>query len=305
MRRALAHGNVAGTVPGPSLRTAVLKALATVAIWGCSFLAIRIALEAATPWGVVWMRSALAAALLFGLLASRGQPLLPEPEDRGRCVLLGLVGAAHFLIQTLAMRSTSTLRAGWIIAFIPVVVALGARLFLGQRMRAIGWAGIALATFGVLVLTSVRPAELAGAGLGDGLMLLSTVTWAAWSLLSLRPLRRSGSLRLTAGALAVSVVPTLAAALFAGSWQAAPTLRAVLALVFLGACASALAMWLFADALAALGPERTSAFQYLQPFVTLTVSFLFLQEPFAGATFVGGPLVLLGVWLVQRGKRAG
>ena len=270
------------------MRTAVLKALTTVAIWGCSFLAIRVALEGATPWGVVWMRSTLAALLLFALLAARGQPLLPERRDRARCVLLGLIGATHFLIQTLSMQSTTTLRAGWIIAFIPVVVALGSRLFLRQRMAALGWAGITLATFGVLVLTSVRPAELASAGLGDALMLVSTVTWASYTLL----------------ALGVSVVPTLAVALFQGSWHTAPSLRPVLALVYLGACASALAMWLFADAVGTLGPERTSAFQYLQPFVTLVVSFVFLDEPFTAATLVGGPLVLAGVALVQRSKRA-
>lgn len=286
------------------MRTAVLKALATVAIWGCSFLAIRVALEGATPWGVVWMRSTLAAVLLFALLGLRGQPLLPERGDRARCVVLGLIGATHFLIQTLSMQSTTTLRAGWIIAFIPVVVALGSRLFLRQRLAALGWVGITLATSGVLVLTSVRPAELASAGAGDALMLVSTVTWASYTLLALGPISRNGGLRVTALALGVSVVPTLAVALFQGSWHAAPSLRPVLALVFLGACASALAMWLFADAVGTLGPERTSAFQYLQPFVTLGVSFVFLDEPFTAATLVGGPLVLAGVALVQRSKRA-
>ena len=61
---------------------------------------------------------------------------------------------------------------------------------------------------------------------------------------------------------------------------------------------------MFAEALAELGPERTAAFQYLQPFVTVVASFLILSEPFTAAQFLGGPLVLLGVWLVQRGKRA-
>lgn len=285
------------------MRTAVFKALATVSIWGSSFLAIRVALEGATPWGVVWMRSTLAAVLLFALLGLRGQPLLPERRDRARCVVLGLVGAAHFLIQTLSMQSTTTLRAGWIIAFIPVVVALGSRLFLRQRLAALGWLGIALATFGVLVLTSVRPAELAHAGVGDALMLASTVTWGSYTLLALGPIARNGGLRVTALALAVSSVPALVVALFLGSWHTAPSPRPLLALLFLGACASALAMWLFADAVGTLGPERTSAFQYLQPFVTLVVSFLFLDEPFTSATLVGGPLVLAGVALVQRSKR--
>jgi drug/metabolite transporter (DMT)-like permease len=285
------------------LSAAVLKALVTVAIWGSSFLAIRVALESATPLGVVWVRNAVASLLLFALLRARGGPLLPERADRPRCVLLGLVISAHFLIQTFAMQSTSTLRAGWIIAFIPVVVAVGSRAFLGQRMKPSGWLGIAIATLGVLGLTAVRPAELANAGLGDGLMLLSTLTWGAYTLLAIEVVRRNGGLRVAAFALAVAAVPTLAAALFSGTWHADPSLRSLLAITFLSACASALAMWLFADVVAALGPERSSAFQYLQPFVTLAVSFLFLDEPFTVPQLVAGPTVLLGVWLVQRAKR--
>lgn len=285
------------------MSAAVLKALVTVAIWGSSFLAIRVALESATPLGVVWVRNAVASVLLFALLRARGGPLLPERADRPRCVLLGLVISAHFLIQTFAMQSTSTLRAGWIIAFIPVVVAVGSRAFLGQRMKPSGWLGIAIATLGVLGLTAVRPAELANAGLGDGLMLLSTLTWGAYTLLAIEVVRRNGGLRVAAFALAVAAVPTLAAALFSGTWHADPSLRSLLAITFLSACASALAMWLFADVVAALGPERSSAFQYLQPFVTLAVSFLFLDEPFTVPQLVAGPTVLLGVWLVQRAKR--
>lgn len=285
------------------MSAAVLKALVTVAIWGSSFLAIRVALESATPLGVVWVRNAVASVLLFALLRARGGPLLPERADRPRCVLLGLVISAHFLIQTFAMQSTSTLRAGWIIAFIPVVVAVGSRAFLGQRMKPSGWLGIAIATLGVLGLTAVRPAELANAGLGDGLMLLSTLTWGAYTLLAIEVVRRNGGLRVAAFALAVAAVPTLAAALFSGTWHVDPSLRSLLAITFLSACASALAMWLFADVVAALGPERSSAFQYLQPFVTLAVSFLFLDEPFTVAQLVAGPTVLLGVWLVQRAKR--
>ncbi len=285
------------------MSAAVLKALATVAIWGSSFLAIRVALESATPLGVVWVRNAVASLLLFALLRARGGPLLPERGDRTRCFLLGLVISAHFLIQTFAMQSTSTLRAGWIIAFIPVVVAVGSRVFLGQRMKPSGWLGIAIATLGVLGLTAVRPAELANAGLGDGLMLLSTLTWGAYTLLAIDVVRRNGGLRVAAFALAVAAVPTLAAALFSGTWQADPSLRSLLAITFLSACASALAMWLFADVVAELGPERSSAFQYLQPFVTLAVSFLFLDESFTIPQLVAGPTVLLGVWLVQRAKR--
>jgi drug/metabolite transporter (DMT)-like permease len=287
----------------PRLRKAVLQALGATLIWGVSFLALRTALESAAPLGVVWMRNAFGAALLFAILRARGGKVLPEREDWRRAGVLGALMGAHMLIQTHSMRFTTTMRAGWIVAFIPVVVAVGARLFLKQRMRAIGWLGIAVATSGVFVLTSTRPESLSEAGAGDALMLASTFTWAAYSLTALKAVQRSGGLRISAAALALSVLPTGSAAAFGESWHSEPTLRSASALLFLGAGASAVAMWLFSNALAVLGPERVAAFQYLQPFVTIAASFAFLSEPFTAAQFLGGPIVLVGVWLVQRGKR--
>ncbi len=286
------------------MRKALFQAIGATLIWGVSFLAIQLALKSAAPLGVVWMRNALGAAVLYAILRARGGALLPEREDRGRVLLLGAIMAAHMLIQTLSMRFTSTMRAGWIVAFIPALVAAGAHLFLKQRMRAIGWLGIAVATSGVFVLTSTRPAQLARAGVGDALMLASTFTWATYSLLSLKAVQRSGGLRISAAALALSVLPTSATAAALGeTWSSAPSVESVFALVFLGVFASGLAMWLFSNALATLGPERAASFQYIQPFVTVAASFAFLSEPFTLQQFLGGPLVLAGVWFVQRGKR--
>jgi len=288
----------------PAQLPAMGKALLATVLWGCSFIAVRIALDAATPAGLVWMRNALAALLLFGLLRLRGGAFLPQPGDRLRVAGLGLLMGLHYLLQAEAMRHTSAMQAGWIMAFIPAVVAVGAWLFQGQRMRAIGWLGIAAASVGVFVLTTADPAQLTDAGLGDGLLFLSTFTWATYILLSGAPARRSGALCIAAGVTATSVLPTALLALVQGSWYAAPTTPTVAALVFLGAGAGAIALWAFTTAIAELGPERSAAFQYLQPFVTLVAAFVILSEPIGRAQLIGGPVVLLGVWLVQRGKRA-
>jgi drug/metabolite transporter (DMT)-like permease len=279
------------------------RALLAIAIWGSSFIALRMALDSTTPYGVVWLRNLLGALFLFAVLRWRGGPLLPEREDRPRVLLLGLLFGIHLLIQAWAIQRTSTMHAGWIVAFIPAVVALGAWLFLRERLRPIGWLGIAAASAGVLVLTSTRPARFVDAGTGDLLMFISTFTWAAYTLLSTKPARRSGGLRISASALLVAVVPNLGMAAVLGTWHTAPTAAPLLALLFLGFLASGVALWVYSDALAALGPERSSAFQYVQPFVTLAAAAALLGETVSAEQLIGGPLVLAGVWLVQRGKR--
>lgn len=287
----------------PGRTNGILKALLATVLWGCSFIAVRMALDAATPAGLVWMRNAMAALLLLGLLWLRGMPFLPAQADRWLVAGLGLLMGVHYLLQAMAMQYTTAMRAGWLMAFIPAVVAVGAWLFQRQRMRAIGWVGIVAASAGVFVLTSTRPAAFAQAGKGDLLLFCSTFTWAAYTLLSGAPARRNGGLVVAACVTAVSVLPTGALALVQGTWHAAPTGPAIGALVFLGAGASAAALWAFTEAISELGPERSAAFQYLQPFITLVAAFLMLGEPVSTEQLIGGPIVLVGVWLVQRGKR--
>jgi drug/metabolite transporter (DMT)-like permease len=248
------------------------------------------------------MRLSIGAAVLYGLLALSGGKLLPSREVRGRCVVLGLIVSAHLSLQAAAMQMTTAVSAGWIVAFIPVVVALGARVFLGQRLSSGGWVGAGVASAGVLVLSSFRPAELAQAGRGDLLVLVSCFTWAAYTLLSVDAIRRSGALVVTAFAMAVAILPAAAVAAVGGSWHDEPSVRTVVALVFLGALASGVAFWAFARSIQAIGPQRTSALLYIQPFVTLAGSALMLSEPITPLAMAGGVLVLLGVWRVQRAR---
>lgn len=280
-----------------------MAGLTATLFWGLSFVGVRVALEAVTPVGLVALRVAIATPLLFLAARARGGALVPGGRDGARVLLLGAILAVHLAIQAVAMRSTTAIRAGWFVAFIPVVVAVGAALLLRERMRAAGWLGVALASAGVLVLSAARPADLAGVGRGDALMLVSCFTWAAYTLISVPLVRRHGSRRVALGAFATAVVPCLGWALVEGLWIAPPGPREWAAVLFLGLFSSGLAFLAFGRAVAVLGAQRTSAFLYLQPFVTLCGSRLLLGEPFTSTALLGGVLVLAGVAIVQHAKR--
>ena len=271
--------------------------------WGLSFVGVRVAVEAFRPVALVGLRLAIACVVLFAALALRGGPLRPARGDLRRALLLGAILGAHLVLQTVAMRQTTAIRAGWFVAFMPVVIGLGATLFLGERMRRFGWAGVALATSGVLVLASARPEDLAGAGLGDLLLFVSCFTWAAYTLIAGPVVRRSGTLCTTAWAMLAAAPPCLAFAAWQGVTLAEPTPRAWVALALLGLLASGVAFLAFGRAVATLGAQRTSAFLYVQPFVTLVGSRVLLGEPFTLGGLAGGVVVLVGVAVIQRAKR--
>jgi drug/metabolite transporter (DMT)-like permease len=277
-------------------------ALLSVLFWGLSFVAIAVAERGLHPFTLVWTRLALGAALLFAILRARGEALLPRREDRGICAVLGVLLGGHLLIQAFAMRMTTAMRAGWLVAFMPVTIALGAQLFRGERLRGLGWLGVAVASTGVFVLTATRPTDIVGAGTGDWLMLSSCLTWTAYTLISIDPVQRNGALRVTAFAMAVAVLPLAIASAVVGPLSRPLTADVIAAQLFLGLLASGVAFWAWNQALREFGPQRSSAVLYLQPFVTLLASRAVLGEPITPNALIGGPIVLAGVWLVKRSR---
>src|SRR4029077_3784985 len=81
----------------------------------------------------------------------------------------------------------------WIIASTPLFIAILGRLFLGERMGAAGVAGILLASLGVLlVVARGEPHAIVVGRLGapgDTLILISTLNWAVFSVISRRGLK--------------------------------------------------------------------------------------------------------------------
>ena len=72
--------------------TSYAKALTATVMWGFSFIALLIALETTGPFGVVWLRNALAALLLFALLwfymaiSPASGPMPPSPNCSGQAI---------------------------------------------------------------------------------------------------------------------------------------------------------------------------------------------------------------------------
>jgi len=319
------------------------SALLAVAIWGMSFVATRIALEAFTPVGLVVTRMLVGALLLLLVLARRGGPLLPARADRAHCLLLGLILGGHLLIQTIGLQYTTAVNTGWIVALIPALIAFGSHFVLRQPLARTGWLGLALATAGVALVTSVAPADLEHAGFGDLLQLSSTFTWATYTLLAPGVVGRNGSLRVSVAAMGVAALLLCAAvpwqgvlretplgaaslgedAASAGSASSAEVplpgdassaeeslsglasldTRALLATAYLAVLASGLGYLLWGRALTTHGATRAGATLYVEPLFTLAAAQLLLEEPVGSHTLAGGALVLLGVWIVGRAAR--
>ncbi len=288
-----------------------LGALIAVVLWGCSFVATRLALREISPVTLIFTRFALGTALLVGALLFRRRPLVPPPDAWPMLALMGFVGIfVHQLLQSYALTVTTAVRAGWLMALIPIWSALLAALFLGERLGAAKSAGLALGFAGaVLVVTRGRagPGFLALPGTrGDLLLLASSLNWAIFAALGHGTIRRLGSLRATTGAMFLGLLMLAPLFLRSAGWREYPALSGpgLAAVLFLGLGASGVGYLFWYGALEKIETTRVAAFIYLEPLVTLAAGMALLGEEVHATTIAGGLLVFGGVALVQRGAGA-
>ncbi len=279
------------------------QSLISVFVWGTSFAVVRTAMDALTPAGVVGARLMIGSLGLIAFLRWRGMSLWPERRDVGRCVFLGVVLAIHLLIQAYGLMYTSAINTGWIIAFVPVSLALGAFLVLGHRMAGVGWLGVLVATGGVFYVMGGKLEQFENATFGDMLQLSSCVTWTIYTLTAASVVMRNGALRVTTFAMATASLTALGLGCFTGLVQGAVTGRTLADVLFLGLCCSSLAyvMWFIAQR--EHGPTRAGSMVYFQPFITIAAAAAILNEPVTERANVGGVIVLGGVYLVGVGSR--
>jgi drug/metabolite transporter (DMT)-like permease len=278
-----------------------------VALWGGSFVAVRLALPGFTPSGLVAMRMLIGSLLLWALLLSRtprGQRLV-QPDDLPRCILLGLVLGGHLTLQAVGLQYTRAVNTGWIIAVIPALIALGAHLFLHQRMKPIGWLGIALATTGVMLVTASSPASMTNANFGDALQLLSCFTWAFYTLASMAVVARNGALRVIVLSMTVAAPMMWIVAAFQG-FQAGPwTPQVLLATGYLAVLCSGLAYLFWFQAMETHNATRVGALLYFEPLFTVVAAVGLLEERVGVWMVFGGAAVMVGVWVVGRAAGSG
>jgi len=290
-------------------RSAIIKALFSVTVWGASFVATKVALQFASPITVVWLRFAMGVVILGLAVTFRGQFSFPHGKDWGYFALLGFLGITfHQWLQSTGLVTAQATTTGWIVASSPIFMAVLGFIILKERLRWEQVLGIVLATFGVLlVVTKGNLSSLVNGHFGtpgDILVLISAVNWAVFSALSRSGLQRHRATNMmfyimSFGWLFTSILYLVTPHLT--SIREIPV-NGWLAISFLGIFCSGIAYIFWYDALQALPVAQTGAFLYIEPIITVIVAAIILHERLLLATILGGITILIGVWMVNRPK---
>jgi len=269
-------------------------------------VATKICLGYLSPIETIGLRLVIGLPILFALIKLKKVKLNLNYGNRNLS-LAALIITAHFLIQATGLKYTSATNTGWIIALIPLIVAVLAFAFLKERLGRNLIIGIVIASAGVLLLISKGHPENLGPlnSFGDWLILASAHTWAFYTIVTRDLSRSHNPLSMTFAIILPAAVLMLAIMLFTSDLSRFLhlPLRGIIALLFLGVLATAMAHWFWQLGIARLGAAKAGVFLYLEPVATTAIAVPYLHESYGLLTAIGGFLVLFGVWYARRAKK--
>lgn len=263
------------------------------AIWGLTFVQVKDAVELYPLFAFLAVRFAIATVVLA---PPAGRPLRTLP--RGGWVAgagLGLLLAAGYALQTAGLERTTVSNAGFITGLYVVFTPLAAVALFRVRIGAVVWAGVALSTAGLALLSGGGGAD----GVGDLLVLAGSAAFSLQIALMERYAPRYD-------AVAFTFVEMLAA--FAGFAVVAAALGQVEvprgwtvwgALLVTGVFASALGFLVQTWAQRRTSATRTALAFALEPVWAAVFGFWLAGDRLGSVAWVGAALIMAGIVVAE------
>lgn len=279
----------------------------TLAFWSSAFVAIRHLADDFSPGSLSLGRLVVGAVALAAVALPRGLPRV-TPRQLGS---IAAIGVLWFGIYNVALNAgeqrVDAGTAAMLIQLSPILLAVLAVIFLGERFTPYLAVGLVLA-FGGVVLIGLSNGNGDRDLLGVLLCLTSAVVYAVSVVLQKPLMARIPAVHVTWLACSVGAVVCLPwTGTLASEVAAAPT-SSTLWLIYLGLFPTAIAFTTYAYALRHMDASSLGVTTYLVPPMTIALGLVLLDETPPTIAYVGGALALLGVAVARRrsarGRRA-
>lgn len=273
---------VSATAPAAARATPWIgEFLLLSALWGASFLFMRLGAAEFGPLPTAGLRVTLAALFLWPILWQRGE--WPALRQHWRPILLaGLINSAiPFALFAWAVMHIATGLTSILNATVPLFGALVAWIWLGDRINRLRWLGLALGFIGVALLAWRAPAgtglKTTHAGWAIAACLLASICYAVAASFARRYLTGIPPLATATGSQVGAALGLALPALF--YWPAqTPGLRAWAAVVAIAVLCTGIAYILYFRLIAHAGPSRALAVTFLAPVFAVFYGAVFLGE---------------------------
>ena len=287
--------------------------LALVAMWGSSFMFIKLGVATVPTSTLVAARLILGALMLWLVLLARGArlPTLKQSGWKvwGNYILLALIGnCIPFTTITWGQQRTDSALAGILMAVMPLATMVLAHFFVkGEHMTRQKTIGFILGFAGIVVLMGPSAlGQFAGASLAtlsQLAILVGALCYAANSVLTRILARGDDVLVASTAMLIVASVMALPVALYVDKpWLTQASTTSLWAILWLGVGPTAIATVVYFKLIASAGPTFMSLVNYMSPAVAVFLGVALLGESPGLNAYVALGLILLGIAISQRNR---
>ncbi|MEI4967975.1 DMT family transporter [Aeromonas caviae] len=288
-----------------------VRLLVLAAIWGASFLFMRIAAPAFGSVNTTFLRVFFALVGLAAMLLLLRTPMRFQGKLKSAMVLGIINSGVPFLMYAIAALWLPAGYSAILNATTPLMGALIGFSFFSETLTLRKWAGVMLGLVGIGLITTTGEVDLSGQlAIGVLACLIATACYGCAGFLTRRWVTERGGLdaKLVAFGSQIGAVlfllPFFGYTLATGpavDWAQPGVWASVLAVGFL---CTAFAYLLYFRLIADIGPLRSLTVTFLIPPFGILWGYLVLGETLTGGFVFGGAVVCLAVWLVTSPARA-
>ncbi|MGJ4913650.1 DMT family transporter [Bradyrhizobium sp. HKCCYLRH2060] len=274
--------------------------------WAFNQIAVKLALPEIPPMLQATLRSAGALPVLLLIARVRGVRMFERDGTLVPGLIAGMMFGVEFVLIYGGLLLTSASRAVVFLYTAPFFVALGSYRFLGERLGAMQWSGLALSFAGVALAIGVPQANVDRTVLlgdlmvvGGGLLWGATTVVAKGTRLRFAPPEKALSYQV-----AMSIPILGAAALLAGErlhQVPSPFVIGLMAYQSIWVVGTTFTLW-FA-LVKAYSASKLSAFTFITPLFGVVASYFILHDALTLAFGLAAVLVIVGLFLVNRPNR--
>ena len=285
---------------------ALLALLVLGAIWGASFLFIKVIVDETSALEVAEGRMFFGALAVGVVIAMRKMPLRRPSALWFKVAVWSLVGiVVPFILIAWAEEHIASGTASVLNSTMPLFTMLFAAIFLiEEQLTPVRVAGLGIGFVGIIVLTGGDVYDLRdSAVLGQLAVVGAAACYAAGAIYARSLLKEEDPVSLTGGQLVLGTVIVLPIMLVVrGTPDYSLSVEAWLSLLALGVFGTGIAIIIYLWLVDNVGSVRSSLVTYIIPVVGLFLGWAVLDESIGLNTVLGCALIIAGVAAVMRGQ---
>jgi drug/metabolite transporter (DMT)-like permease len=290
--------------PGRALTPGAVAIMLVLCVsWGFNQIAVKLALPDIPPMLQAMFRSAGALPVMLVVGWLRGVKFFERDGTLLAGVVAGLMFGIEFVLIFSGLMFTSASRASVFLYTAPFFVALGSYQFLGERLSALQWSGLALSFAGVALAIGVpQPDVDSKVLLGDLMVVGGGALWAATTLVAKGTALRKAAPEKALGYQVALSIPILGIA----SWLAGETIThfpsplslALMAYQAIWVVGCTFVIWFAMVKM--YSASKLSSFTFITPLFGVVAAYTIMHDTLTPVFGVAALLVIIGLYLVNK-----